>query len=390
VRGVEQGAGDAQQRRRASRTSRSGDREAGARERQIDGPRRELVTSDAHQHLQRCGGGPLEQPGIRRRVRDRWRAGARHTACCGQQLQDVVVGDPRGQHVDAEGPQRRRNRAACPAPAQLSEHGRLAAAAGVGAEQRHLKLDAALGPEAATVRHLLRNGARRQSSQHVVAAVGQPQAQRVLHQGRELAHEHGPVTGDHHPEPHGGTFTEQAEHGFGQASVVHLVEGAQEPLPAVEQQHQVRQSLRWPALPALLGHVGVRVVGQQLLATCELGEQPGQQPVGPLDLCPGHDGPAVRQVGQRQQGAGAAVQGVQVHVSGVTGRRDGARERAQHRGASRSRGACDQQVTPVLEVQHRRPLRLQGRQILDAVRNRWHAARRARAGEGVIGRPFSR
>ena len=68
---------------------------------------------------------------------------------------------------------------------------------------------------------------------------------------------------------------------------------------------------------------------EHFLPPAELGRQAPEQPRRPLGLRPADHRPAVRKLGQRQQGAVAAVDPVQVHVGGAVRQREGPGDRPQ-------------------------------------------------------------
>ena len=77
-----------------------------------------------------------------------------------------------------------------------------------------------------------------------------------------------------------------------------------------------RRSRPGPVRLPGLGQRGVPGLREDLLRCADLGAQPGQQPLHPVELVAGHDRPAVRHRHQRQQRPGAAVDRVQVNVLG--------------------------------------------------------------------------
>ena len=95
-----------------------------------------------------------------------------------------------------------------------------------------------------------------------------------------------------------------------------------------------------PGPPGPAARRGRRSPGpEHLLAAGELGHEPGEQPGGAVGLGALHDGAAVRQVGQRQQRAVAAVEAVEVHVGGRVDQRERAGHGAQRLGAAAARAA---------------------------------------------------
>ena len=80
---------------------------------------------------------------------------------------------------------------------------------------------------------------------------------------------------------------------------------------------------------ALLGDVREPAVGEQFLPPAHLVPQPPEQPDRALRLGAADDGAAVRQVGERQQRAVAAVDPVHVHVRAAVVERERPGDRAQ-------------------------------------------------------------
>ena len=103
--------------------------------------------------------------------------------------------------------------------------------------------------------------------------------------------------------------------------------------------------------------------GEQFLPAAELGRQALEQPRGALGLRAADDRAAVREVGQRQQGAVAAVDPVQVDVRGAVRQREGAGDRAQQLRPPGPRRARRHQVGEGVQGEDRRLLLLDGRQV---------------------------
>ena len=147
-----------------------------------------------------------------------------------------------------------------------------------------------------------------------------------------------------------------------------LAEGGGESFPAIQQHDDARQPARRQGGCPLFGDVSEPARGEQFLPPFQLGAEPGDQPGGSFGLGPGDHRAAVRQVGQRQQRAVAAVDSVDVRVgaTGTDGDRGG--DGAQQLGAARPRRARCHQVAEGIQVQHRGPLPLLTRKINEAER----------------------
>ena len=174
-----------------------------------------------------------------------------------------------------------------------------------------------------------------------------------------------------------------------QPAGVEVLEGRQERLPPVQQQHQVREPVGGRGGGALLGQIGEPRGGQQRLPTADLGGQPGQQPAQPLGLVAGHDRAGVWQRGQRAEPAAARVERVEVHVvrAGCLGERGG--QRAQRGRAPGARRAQHHEVGRAVEVEQQWPSGLLARHVHDAVRRgrdpAGHCCQRVLAGRQVAG-----
>ena len=147
---------------------------------------------------------------------------------------------------------------------------------------------------------------------------------------------------------------------------------------------------------ALLGDPGEAAGGEQVLPPGQFGGQPGQQPGGAFVLGTGDHRAAVRQIGERQQRAVAAVDAVQVQVRAAEAGRGRGGEGAQQLGPPGPGRARRHQVPEGVQVDGRGLLPLEAGKIDQAERDgrvprprqpRWPgAARPARAGRGAAAR----
>ena len=182
-------------------------------------------------------------------------------------------------------------------------------------EDGDLRLDPGLGPQAAAVGQVVRHVLRLQATARVVVAVAHPHHELVLDGGAAAGR--AGRTG-RRPRPRACRRSAPSRR---MRSTVRVsrppsssLEGGDEALPPVQQEDHVRQPLRPPAPRPAARRVGVAVWPSSACRRAISSMQPVEQPVGPLDLVALDDRPAVRQLGQRQQRAVAAVQAVQVDV----------------------------------------------------------------------------
>ena len=195
-----------------------------------------------------------------------------------------------------------------------------------------------LGAEGAAGRDLVRDLARVQADHAEVGLVREPEGHLVLGQRGDPAGQHQAVAG--HDDVHAGALAlaHDLHDLVGQHAAVDLAERAQEAVPAVQEHQDVRQPLlrrhrhallddarRSPALASFSWRSLISCISRLISRDRALG------------LLPLHHRAAVRQRGQRQQGAGAAVDAVDVDVGRGLGQRDRAGHRAQHLRAPRAR-----------------------------------------------------
>jgi hypothetical protein len=195
---------------------------------------------------------------------------------------------------------------------------RCRASAAIRVEQRDLgfqrvRLGVEHEPAVGLVR---REAALPDLGQRAVAPVGQPEDHPAPEHGADLAEQRGPVGGDDRAQPDRAALAEHLEQALDQPSHVVLTEGGDVPLPPVEQQEHPRKPLRARGCRPLLGEPGEPLRGEHLLAARDLVAELAEQPLHPVGLLPGHHGAAVRELAHRLQGAGAAVDPVDVHVGG--------------------------------------------------------------------------
>jgi hypothetical protein len=152
--------------------------------------------------------------------------------------------------------------------------------------------------------------------QGAVAPVGQPEDHPAAEHGADLAEQRGPVGGDDRAQPDRAALAEHLEQALDQPSHVVLAEGGDVSLPPVEQQEHPGQPVLAGGRRPLLGEPGEPLRGEHLLAARDLVAELAEQPLHPVDVLPAHHGTAVRELTDRLQRAGAAVDPVDVHVGG--------------------------------------------------------------------------
>jgi hypothetical protein len=117
-------------------------------------------------------------------------------------------------------------------------------------------------------------------------------------------------------QPDRAALAEHLEQALDQPSHVVLAEGGDVSLPPVEQQEHPGQPVLAGGRRPLLGEPGEPLRGEHLLAARDLVAELAEQPLHPVDVLPAHHGTAVRELTDRLQRAGAAVDPVDVHVGG--------------------------------------------------------------------------
>ncbi|WP_435644186.1 hypothetical protein ACR9VJ_31570 [Streptomyces sp. H49] len=118
---------------------------------------------------------------------------------------------------------------------------RLGLAGGVLGEQRDMRLHPALGAERPAGRDPRRDLAGIETDQGDIGGVAELQRHLVLGQGGDPAQQQGPVARHDHMHADGGAFAHQLEDRVLERAVVEVAQRRGEALPAVQEQHDVRQ-----------------------------------------------------------------------------------------------------------------------------------------------------
>ena len=141
---------------------------------------------------------------------------------------------------------------------------------------------------------------------------------------------------------------------------LHGAEDRAEVLVAVDEHDDPRQRVALVEVHRQRFRLDVEI-GQQRSAPVELGGEHDDDTGDRLEVVAGGDGGAVRQVAQRAERSRRAVDDEQRHLVGSGAVDRGPGDRAQRRRLAGAAAAGDEQAAALLEVEHRRVLRLRRR-----------------------------